>query len=110
MSMGGGAGGGGTGGADPCPQLYAVYQDRLQEARTCNPLSLNRCTETVPDQCGCPVWVVGDEAADAQAAYDSWTNAGCGPFGCGAPCFVAQAGECVKENGLLDQGKCQPKD
>lgn len=97
-------GSGGTGGnGNDCEALNEARQAALTEAVSCNPeIDGPQCTgeKTVPDQCGCPVLVNelnAASAAAAQAAYDAWVEAECGPYACGAACFVGEEGTCSGE-------------
>ncbi len=100
----GGLGGGGSGGAATCASLNVTRQEALQAATSCNAELSGQCTgsATVPDQCACPR-IVNDGQPDdvqaAQAAYDAWVQAGCGPYACGAACSEGTTGICQGQGG-----------
>jgi hypothetical protein len=98
---GGAAGTGGKpGDAGACAPLFDTYQKALAEAVKCSSqLGVVQCSgsATLYDSCGCKL--VANETQDAkvkeaQAAYDAWTKAGCGPYGCGKACFEGTTGAC----------------
>ena len=95
----GSAGAGGAAGAD-CKALGESMQKTLAEAVTCSPmLTVEQCTGSATgfDQCGCEVVLNETQPAKVKAAndtYSAWVAAGCGPFGCGAPCFFGTKGTC----------------
>lgn len=85
---GGLGGAGGIGGAGGCDALLADFQAKLDAAQACNPLiNAIQCSGTVVafDTCGCEV-VANDQASTAASyaigAYESWADAGCGPYDC----------------------------
>ena len=106
---GGAAGSAGTGGnpgdGGQCAPLFESYQKALAAAVQCSPqLSVVQCSgaATLYDSCGCKL--VANETQDAkvkaaQAAYDAWTKAGCGPYPCGKACFEGTTGACDPTSG-----------
>jgi hypothetical protein len=98
-AVAGAGAGAGAAGAPSCVELNKERQTWLDAARTCSPELNGQCAgaRTVPNQCGCPTLV--NSAFDyqvkrAQAAYDAWVAANCGPYACGAACFVGTMGVC----------------
>jgi hypothetical protein len=75
-------------------------QATLAEAQQCSPnLTVIQCdgSATSYDMCGCEVVLNETQSAKvkaAQDAYKAWVDAGCGPLGCGAPCFLGTKGAC----------------
>lgn len=63
-------------------------------------ISSTQCdgTAILDDSCGCPSILLNEKnpglVKAALGAYNAWTNAGCGPFGCGGACFPAVPGFC----------------
>jgi hypothetical protein len=87
-----------VGDAGACQSLFATFQNALAEAVKCSPvLGVVQCSgsATLLDACGCTV--VANETQPekvkaAQAAYDAWVAAGCGPYACGKECVVGTTG------------------
>ena len=89
-----------------CDELGTVLLIQLDAARTCNPdAASDTCSVAtqVTDMCGCAVAIDGayEGLTQLQLTYDSWVEAGCGPWGCGAPCPVGEASSCTP--GMGDQ-------
>jgi hypothetical protein len=85
-----------------CTQLNADRIAALDAARACSSAADGQCSAdvTVPDACGCAVPVnptSPDGVEQAQATYDAWVNAGCGPA-CAAPCILGTAATCSVES------------
>src|SRR5262245_6566484 len=105
-----GAGGEGTGGTTnasgsasgvDCGSLQTDLAAKIEAARACQ-LDANvvECggTAFVSDTCGCQLLANENNpqaVADAQAAYTSWVNAGCGPNPCTTACAQPLAGFCA---------------
>lgn len=79
---------GGVGGAGGCAGLEADLAAKLAAAQACNPaLSVPQCSGAVTtiDTCGCSVVANDSNAPGAQlatTAFETWVDAGCGPFNC----------------------------
>lgn len=128
----GGAGGSGTGqpiggfnaptdaattgtGSDQCAALLETLETAIDHARACTPLDPNiQCDGSVVllDTCGCPSVVANEnlitEIADAQAAYDAWVAAGCGPYDCVSCTPATEGGFCDTMMGDPSKGRCTP--
>jgi hypothetical protein len=94
-----GVGGESAAGAPSCAELNMERQTWLQAAVVCSAELDGQCAgaKTVPNQCGCPTLVnsaLDYQVKQAQAAYDAWVAAGCGPFACGAACFLGTMAIC----------------
>lgn len=129
QSSGGGLGGsgepiGGSGaptdaattssGTGPCASLLEIFETALDHARACSPLDPNiQCdgSAVLLDVCGCPSVVANEnligEIADAQAAYEAWVAAGCGPYECES-CTPAESGGFCQTMGDPAKGRCSP--
>jgi hypothetical protein len=108
--------GGGASTLDDCETLDAARDAALEAAREClTNGTVPECTagDTVPNECGCPVFVNDnqpDKVSAAEAAYDAW-NAKCeAPEKCALVDCLADTGngQCVA--GAGDQGMCAPAD
>ncbi len=97
-----------------CSDLEAALLAATNDARACSPmLAVEQCTGslTLPDRCGCFSVVANENtpelAAAAQAAFDAWVNAGCGPLDC-TQCEPAVSGFCNStpsgQSGLCESG------
>jgi hypothetical protein len=54
------------------------------------------------DACGCKVLFnenLDQQVKQANAAYDAWVTAGCGPFACGKACIEGTTGACDATSG-----------
>lgn len=101
-------------GSGACSSLLEAYETAVDHARACSPLDPNIvCDGTVVllDTCGCPSIVANEdlvgEVADAQAAYEAWVLAGCGPYRC-ANCTPATNGGFCETMGDPAKGRCMP--
>ena len=82
------------------PRQRLSWETAIDHARACSPLDpVIQCDASVVllDQCGCASIVVNEnhvsEIQEAQAAYDAWVAAGCGPYLCES-CSEALGGWC----------------
>lgn len=101
-------------GSGACDALLATYETAVDHARACSPLDPNiQCDGTVVllDTCGCPSIVANEdlvgEVADAEAAYEAWVAAGCGPYQCES-CTPATNGGFCETMGDPAKGRCAP--
>jgi len=101
-----------TGPGNDCQDLALAWETAIDHARACSPLDpVIQCDASVVllDQCGCASIVVNEnhvsEIQEAQAAYDAWVAAGCGPYLCES-CSEALGGWCqAREDG--GKGRCE---
>jgi hypothetical protein len=100
--------------SDQCAALLEAFETANDHARACSPLDPNiQCDGSVVllDACGCPSVVANEnlvaEIADAQAAYEAWVAAGCGPYEC-ATCMPATNGGFCETMGEPSKGRCTP--
>jgi hypothetical protein len=102
-------------GSDACASLLETLETAIDHARACTPLDPNiQCDGSVVllDTCGCPSVVANEnlitEIADAQAAYDAWVAAGCGPHECVSCTPATEGGFCDTMMGDPSKGRCTP--
>ncbi len=101
-------------GSDACTTLLELYETAVDHARACSPIDPNIvCDGTVVllDTCGCPSIVANEDlpadVAEAQAAYEAWVAAGCGPYLC-ENCTPAVSGGFCETMGDPAKGRCVP--
>lgn len=93
-----------TTGGNQCAALLADMQAKAKDATHCNPLlDIQQCdgTAIINDSCGCPSILANEKnpnkVSSAQAAYQAWVSAGCGPMDCDH-CSPAIPGFCNGTN------------
>lgn len=104
--------GGSSSTGDVCDQLEKELVLAIEAARFCSPLDPNiQCdgTVTLLDTCGCPSFVANEDLVEevqtAKLAYETWVDAGCGPYPCES-CTPAMGGFCESLDGGAS-GQCQ---
>jgi hypothetical protein len=101
-----------TSSSSGCDGVLGELSALIVEATTCNScMDYDSCMNgpKIHDTCGCLVGaseLAQQAAADAEALYQQWVSAGCGPFECNTPCLPDNATYYCTPTGTNCDGKC----
>jgi hypothetical protein len=95
-----------------CDGVLGQLTALIAEATACNAcMNYDSCMNgpKIHDPCGCRVGasdMAQQAAADAEALYQEWVAAGCGPFECNTPCMPDNATYYCTQTGTNCDGRC----